>query len=216
MKRKLLVIFALVASLGTTGMTVYAAPKTMPDGTVFDAEYYAETYPDVKNAIGNDETALYNHYVQHGKAEGRKATADTTSVQATIGAEAKEAFDPVFYANTYPDVKAAYGTDETALYNHYITCGKAEGRLGTAGQSVKKASVSNNVVTDSAKSTASNTASVTVPQKEETTGNLVWVPVNGGTKYHNNSSCSKMENPMQVSIETAKANGYTACKKCYK
>ena len=42
-----------------SSIDVYAAPKTMADGTVFDAEYYAETYPDVKAAFGNDEAALY-------------------------------------------------------------------------------------------------------------------------------------------------------------
>ena len=44
-----------------TTMDMQAAPKTMPDGTVFDAEFYAETYPDVKDAVGSDETALYDH-----------------------------------------------------------------------------------------------------------------------------------------------------------
>lgn len=53
-------------------MTAFAAPKTMPDGNTFDAEFYAETYADVKAVFGNDEAALYNHYVQYGKAEGRQ------------------------------------------------------------------------------------------------------------------------------------------------
>ena len=55
---------------------------------------------------------------------------------------------------------------------------------------------------------------VTIPQAE-TQGRLVWIPTNGGTKYHSKSGCSKMENPIQVSIETAKANGFTACGRCY-
>ena len=59
-----------------TTMDMQAAPKTMPDGTVFDAEFYAETYPDVKDAVGSDEPALYDHYVNYGKAEGRKPVAD--------------------------------------------------------------------------------------------------------------------------------------------
>ena len=64
--------------------------------------------------------------------------------------------------------------------------------------------------------TASNdNVSVTVPTYEDTTGNLVWVPVNGGTKYHSNSSCSKMKDPKQVTKEHAETNGYTACKRCY-
>ena len=37
-------------------------------------------------------------------------------------------FDATFYANMYPDVKKAIGTDATKLYNHYVTYGKAEGR----------------------------------------------------------------------------------------
>ena len=37
-------------------------------------------------------------------------------------------FDATFYANMYPDVKEAIGTDATKLYNHYVTYGKAEGR----------------------------------------------------------------------------------------
>ena len=56
---------------------------------------------------------------------------------------------------------------------------------------------------------------VTVPNQEENKGNLVWVPTNGGTKYHSKSSCSGMKNPMQVSVETAKSNGYTPCARCH-
>lgn len=60
-----------------------------------------------------------------------------------------------------------------------------------------------------------NSSSVTVPEHEETAGHLVWVPVNGGKKYHTKSSCSGMIDPMQVSIETAVANGFTPCKRCH-
>lgn len=64
--------------------TVLAAPKTMPDGQTFDAEYYASTYPDVKAAFGNDEAALYNHYVQYGKAEGRNPVNPGNNAIVTI------------------------------------------------------------------------------------------------------------------------------------
>ena len=43
-----------------SSVTVLAAPKTMEDGTVFDAEFYAQTYPDVADGLGTDEKALYN------------------------------------------------------------------------------------------------------------------------------------------------------------
>jgi hypothetical protein len=47
----------------------------MQNGEAFDAEYYAEANPDVKAALGTDEQALYSHYVNFGKAEGRRACA---------------------------------------------------------------------------------------------------------------------------------------------
>ncbi len=44
---------------------------------------------------------------------------------------------------------------------------------------------------------------------------MVWIP-NSGSKYHRSASCSGMKNPSHVSLSTAKARGYTPCKKCYK
>lgn len=49
----------------------HAAPQTMPDGTIFDAEYYAANNPDVVAVMGTDAANLYAHYVFFGKNEGR-------------------------------------------------------------------------------------------------------------------------------------------------
>lgn len=86
MKKKLSIVTLLTIVMTMCfGMTVFASPKTMPDGTVFDAEYYAKTYPDVTAVFGTDENALYQHYVTMGKAEGRHpvASADTKKATAT-------------------------------------------------------------------------------------------------------------------------------------
>lgn len=82
-KRMITAAIVTVLSLSTS-MTAFAAPKTMPDGTTFDAEYYANTYEDVKQAFGNDENALYQHYVNHGKAEGRKPCATQGGAVAVV------------------------------------------------------------------------------------------------------------------------------------
>ena len=63
--------------------------------------------------------------------------------------------------------------------------------------------------------TSGGNAGVTVPNDEESEGELVWVPTNGGTKYHSRAGCGKMKDPKQVSKETAEANGYTPCKRCH-
>lgn len=41
-------------------------------------------------------------------------------------------FDPNYYAAKYPDVVAAYGTDSSALYSHYLTFGMKEKRFKNA------------------------------------------------------------------------------------
>ena len=63
--------------------------------------------------------------------------------------------------------------------------------------------------------TGEQSNSVTVPSEPETGANLVWVPTNGGTKYHSKSSCSGMKDPIQVTEETAIANGYEPCGRCH-
>ena len=43
---------------------------------------------------------------------------------------------------------------------------------------------------------------------------MVWIPTNGGTKYHTHSGCSNMENPEQVTKSEAESLGFTPCKRC--
>lgn len=44
---------------------------------------------------------------------------------------------------------------------------------------------------------------------------LVWIPTNGGTKYHSHSGCSKMKNPIQVPKSSAVSQGFGPCARCY-
>ncbi len=50
-----------------------AAVKDYGNGIRFDAQYYAALYPELVAIIGNDETALLNHYLLIGIFEGRTA-----------------------------------------------------------------------------------------------------------------------------------------------
>ena len=42
----------------------------------------------------------------------------------------------------------------------------------------------------------------------------VWIP-KSGSKYHSNEFCSNMNDPSEVTLSTAKARGFTPCKRCY-
>lgn len=47
-------------------------------------------------------------------------------------------FDPVFYSNTYPDLKAAFGSDSKKLFDHFCRYGMSEGRIAIASFRVNK------------------------------------------------------------------------------
>lgn len=108
--------------LASNGIVANAQPKEMKDGTVFDAEYYAQRYADVVAVYGTDEASLFQHYTDYGRAENREA----------VKAPSKATFDADYYASANPDVVAVYGTGSNNLYQHYLKYGKEEGRKPTA------------------------------------------------------------------------------------
>lgn len=54
------------------------------------------------------------------------------------------------------------------------------------------------------------------PVQQEQNTQMVWIASSGnGTKYHSNPNCSRMKNPIQLSIQDAQNQGYGPCSKCY-
>ncbi len=86
LKKSLLSVLLIAVMLMGNCLTVAAAPQTMPDGNVFDAEYYAQNNPDVAAAVGTDANALYQHYINFGRAEGRLPYAGAESTAAPAAA----------------------------------------------------------------------------------------------------------------------------------
>ena len=64
-------------------------------------------------------------------------------------------------------------------------------------------------------SSSADTTSKQTSSSTDTTEKTVWVPTNGGTKYHSKSTCSNMKDPVQLSLDEAENKGYTPCKKCH-
>ena len=109
-----------------TGIAQYfGLKKEKPEeySAVFDAAYYANRYPDLKTAFGNDDSALLQHFIQYGMAEGRQGSPQ---------------FDVYSYKNLYPDLRAAFGNNLKSYYMHYISSGKAEGRKATGVNTLQK------------------------------------------------------------------------------
>ena len=116
-----------------------AAPLSMPDGTVFDPVYYADTYADLKAAFGYNGGLLWKHYQEFGKKEGRTPTSLTEPVGSVKVMKGNVLFDSKFYSDTYSDLKSAFGENEKLLWNHYQKFGKNEGRQAYFGEVVVSA-----------------------------------------------------------------------------
>lgn len=146
----------LVVGMATTmlfGSVLDVSAAGLKD--IFDAKYYADSYADLKETFGYDESQLYNHFITYGLEEGRnmspildvvayrEAHADLDAAFGddwdayvnhffTFGAGEMRyrgvLFNPIIYADAYDDVKAAYGSDLMAITRHYLIFGRAENR----------------------------------------------------------------------------------------
>lgn len=101
-------------------------------GPKFSTSAYLAANPDVREAGYN---ALL-HYLRFGRAEGRGGVQDDGQPLEPLGPEAmerlREAFDPVFYARTNPDLPA-----DTDWLDHYLGTGWVERRDPCAWFSVE-------------------------------------------------------------------------------
>jgi GH25 family lysozyme M1 (1,4-beta-N-acetylmuramidase) len=82
---------------------------------VYDYQYYLDHNPDLAKWYKDDDMAMLQHFVNHGMAEGRQASAE---------------FNVAIYRSNYPDLQKAFGNNLVQYYNHYIFHGKNEGRSG--------------------------------------------------------------------------------------
>ena len=96
-------------STGKCGVTISSAQKKL----VFDAVYYANAHPDLKNAFGSDAAKLYTHFLNYGISEGRQA---------------HPAFDVKYYLSQHEDLQEAFGKDYARALRHYINIGCNENR----------------------------------------------------------------------------------------
>lgn len=111
----------------SASLSVHAAEQLTVNN--FDSARYAGDNPDLKAAFGYDHYALWNHYMTFGANEGRPAyTKDNNQGTLPSAALSSATFDSKRYANDYADLKAAFGYDHAALWNHFITFGRTENR----------------------------------------------------------------------------------------
>ncbi|MFQ7263696.1 MAG: glycoside hydrolase family 25 protein [Lachnospiraceae bacterium] len=98
----------------------------------FNVHSYKNRYADLRSAYGNDLKAYYLHYVNYGCKEGRTGTGYENTLVGTVttynGVNYAEVYNYDYYTSANPDVKRAYGTDDTAVLAHFVNYGMKEGR----------------------------------------------------------------------------------------
>lgn len=97
-------------STGSTSSWLSGDAKNM----VFDAEYYAARYPDLRAAYGTDANKLFEHFLNYGIKEGRIAS---------------PIFSIQYYVENNSDLKSTYGTDYVAAMKHFVSNGINEARV---------------------------------------------------------------------------------------
>lgn len=144
-----------MAAAGAVALGGIGYAKAAGIEDVFDERYYADMYPDLKEAYGYDRAALLEHFRKVGISEGRVMNGMVDIVRyreqygdlqaafgddwdayvahyLTCGAlehrDSGTGFDPVDYLERYGELKAAFGNDILAAYRHYEEYGKQEGR----------------------------------------------------------------------------------------
>ena len=83
---------------------------------VYNYKDYLNYNPDLNEALGNNQKALFEHFINCGMKEGRQGSSE---------------FNLDAYKANNPDLVAAFGDDNVKYYEHYISSGKAEGRKAT-------------------------------------------------------------------------------------
>jgi hypothetical protein len=106
----------------------------------FNVESYRLRYQDLRRAFGNNRPALYRHFVFHGQREGRRGTGTTTlrnPVVTQAGINYRAVFNFEEYLARNPDVARAFGQNDIAVLNHFVTFGMREGRQASNNFNVR-------------------------------------------------------------------------------
>ncbi|MDO4619544.1 MAG: CHAP domain-containing protein [Lachnospiraceae bacterium] len=105
--------FGVQEAQAATSSTTY---KESSYAKVYDYNYYVTRYPSVKKAQ-KTRTKVLKYFVDYGMKKGQIGSAS---------------FNVYVYKYNYSDLRAKYGSNLKKYYLHYMSTGKAQGRLARA------------------------------------------------------------------------------------
>ena len=116
--------------------------RTRADSEDFNVYAYANRYVDLQKAFGGDLSGYEKHYKDYGIKEKRNGKPydgnDPRNYKLMFiyvdrnynGVDYSSVFDPIYYLDTYADLKAAFGDNQQLAFKHFINNGMREGRKG--------------------------------------------------------------------------------------
>ena len=93
--------------------------ETSEYSPIFNAQYYLEKNPDLRNFFGENRDSLMDHFVKYGMKEGRPSS---------------PSFILEAYKTNNADLRMAFGDNNFEYYMHYTLNGRIEGRMATFEQ----------------------------------------------------------------------------------
>ncbi len=100
---------------GNTGGTV-EIDETTASYRIFDAKFYLEKYPELKETVGTEEQALYLYWINEGIEKGQTAS---------------PVIVPEEYLKLNKDVAEVFGENKADALKHFLNAGILEGRTGS-------------------------------------------------------------------------------------
>nr|MCR4610927.1 hypothetical protein [Lachnospiraceae bacterium] len=101
----------------------------------FDVASYRNRWSDLRRLYGwNNLREYYNHYIQYGQKEGRTATGISEvydPIHVFMGTDFSSVYDYKYYKMNNPDVAAAIGDDDMAVFCHFLNNGMKELRVAS-------------------------------------------------------------------------------------
>ncbi len=109
----------MTSLVGTTQFSTWY--EGVDYAAVYNPIYYLSHNTDLQ-LFNNNGEGLIAHFVNHGMAEGRQGC---------------ELFNVYSYKNLYADLRGGFQDNLKAYYLHYVTNGKAEGRIATGYENTR-------------------------------------------------------------------------------
>lgn len=103
------------------------------------------------------------------------------------------------------DLGLELDADQEKIYKLGYARGYDDANTPSTQSTVSKAaSVASSILNSNSSTSPSTSSSI-----------MVWIPTNGGKKYHDTSTCSNMKNPKRVTLSEAKRLGFDSCGRCH-